>query len=47
VKRLLSAKANVNLKDEQDNTALSLAARHGSTRIVKLLLSAKANVKVW
>ena len=40
-----SAKANVNSSDQHGNTALSLAARHGATSVVKALLSAKANVK--
>jgi len=43
-KLLLSVKAKVNALDNRDNTALSLAARHGATHIVKSLLSAQADV---
>ena len=42
--QLLSAKADVNARSPQDETPLSVAARWGQLRAVKLLLEAKAEV---
>ena len=43
VERLISAKANLDLKDSIGNTALILAAYHGHEEIVKRLISAGAD----
>ena len=39
VKKLISAKANVDTTDEHGNTALSLAACHGATLIAMTFVS--------
>ena len=42
VKTLIEAGANVNLKDREENTALSLAKKVGNTEIIQLLIQAGA-----
>ena len=44
VKCLIDAKADVNVVDKHDNTALILAARHGKSGSARLLIVAKADV---
>jgi ankyrin repeat protein len=43
VEALIRAGANVNLRDKQGDTALTIAARDASAPVVKALLAAGAN----
>ena len=46
MRRLLRAKVDVNVIDEEGVTALTLAAMQGRLAIAKLLLEGKANVNL-